>query len=57
MLSSTISYLLRSMSSPSIAELVGRLLAGCIMLRYHAMTSAVAARTKSAAQRAGRRGS
>ena len=57
MLSSTISYLLRSMSSPSIAELVGRLLAGYIMLRYHAMTSAVAARTKSAAQRAGRRGS
>ena len=45
------------MSSPSIAELVGRLLASCIMLRYHAVTLAVAARTKSAAQRAGRRGS
>ena len=57
MLSSTISFLLRSMSSPSIAELVGCLLASCIMLRYHAVTSAVAARTKSAAQRVGRRGS
>ena len=56
MLSSTISYLLRSMSSPSIAELVGHLLAGYIMLRYHAMMLAVAARTKSAAQRAGCRG-
>ena len=57
MLFLTISYLLRSMSSPSIAELVGRLLAGYIMLRYHAVTLAVAARTKSAAQRAGRRSS
>ena len=57
MLSSSISYLLRSMSRPSIAELVGRLLAGSIVLRYYAVTSTIAARTKSAAQRAGRRSS
>ena len=56
MLSSIILYLLRSMSSPSIAELVGRLLAGCNMLCYHGVTSSIAAHTKSAAQRAGRRG-
>ena len=57
MLSSSISYLLRSMSRPSIAEFVGHLLAGSIMLHYYAVTSTIAARTKSAAQRAGRRGS
>ena len=57
MLSSSILYLLRSMSRPSIAELVGCLLAGNIMLRYYAETWTIAARTKSAAQRAGRRGS
>ena len=45
------------MSRPSIAELVGHLLGGSIMLRYYAVTSTIAARTKSAAQRAGRRGS
>ena len=57
MLSSSILYLLRSMSRPSIAELVGHLLAGNIVLRCYAVTSTIAARTKSAAQRAGRRGS
>ena len=57
MLSSYISYLLRSMSKPSIAELVGHLLAGSIMLRYYAVTSTMAAGTKSAAQHAGHRGS
>ena len=57
MLSSSILYLLRSMSRPSIAESVGHLLAGGIVLHYYAVTSTIAARTKSAAQRAGRRGS
>ena len=56
-MSSSILYLLRSMSRPSIAELDGRLLAGSIILRYYAVTSTIAARTKSAAQRAGRHGS
>ena len=57
MLSSSISYVLCSMSRPSIAELVGHLLANSIVLRYYAVTSTIAARTKSAAQRAGCRGS
>ena len=44
------------MSRPSIAELVGRLLAGRVVLRCYAVTSTIAAHTKSAAQHADRNG-